>query len=202
MENLQHKSVTATYKMLDVTDGAEILLEETTAEQPLKVMTDMGMLPVARLEDTLKNTPIGEDYDLTLTPEEGFGEHIAERVVDIDKAVFSPNGVFDEVNIREGVIVPLQNEDGQRFMAQIKHIGEDKVTIDLNHPLAGKTLRFCGTILDSHDASEEEIMALLNQMNHHSCGGGCSGSCGSCGGNCGGNCGEGGCEGGCGNCGN
>lgn len=199
MEELKHKSVTATYKMLDVTDGAEILLEETTAERPLKIMTDMGMMPIMRLEEVLSTTATGEDYDITLAPEDTFGEYVQERVVELDKQIFSPNGVFDEVNIREGVIVPLQSEDGQRFMAQIKHVGEDKVTIDLNHPLAGKTLRFCGTIIESHDATEEEIMALLNQMNHHGCGGGCSGGCSSCGSNCGG---EGGCGGGCGNCAN
>ncbi len=201
MEELTHKSIVASYAMYDITDGQETLLEATTEEQPLRLMTDFGMMPFTSLENKLKELATGDDFEVVLTPEEGFGEFVAERVIDLDKAIFSPNGVFDEVHIRPGVIVPLQNEDGQRFMAQVVEVGEDKVKIDLNHPLAGKTLKFKGTIIESHDASQEEIMALLNQMNHHGCGGcgggGCSGGCGNCGeGGCGeGNCGEGGCGG-------
>lgn len=195
MEELTHKSITATYEMYDISNGMNELLEAATAEQPMKLMTDFGMLPITKFEDALKELATGEDFDITLAPEDAFGEYVEERVVDLDKQIFCVNGEFDQVHIREGVIVPLQNEQGQRFMAQIAAIGEDTVKIDLNHPLAGKTLRFKGHVVESHEASEEEIMALLNQMNHHGCGG-----CG--GGKCSGNCGEGGCgncgEGGCG----
>lgn len=199
MEELTHKSIVAQYELYDVTDGNETFLEATPEDQPLRLMTDFGMMPITALENKLKELNSGESFELVLAPEDAFGEFVQERVVDIDKAIFSPNGEFDQVHIRPGVIVPLQNADGQRFMAQVLEIGEDKVKIDLNHPLAGKTLKFKGTIIDSHEASQDEIMAFLNQMNHHGCGGcgggGCSGNCGD--GGCGGNCGDGGC----GNCG-
>jgi len=198
MEELTHKAVVVKYEMFDVTDGNETLLEATTEEQPLRLMTDFGMVPVAAFENKMKELATGESFELVLNAEEAFGEYVQERVVDLNKTVFSPNGEFDQVHIRPGVIVPLQNEEGQRFMAQVLEIGEDKVKIDLNHPLAGKSLKFKGTIIESHVATQDEIMALLNQMNHHGCGG-CGG--GSCSGGCG-SCGEGGCgEGGCGNCG-
>lgn len=197
MEDLNHKFISATYEMYEVGEGTQPLLEAATEERPMVIMTDFGMLPLTAFEDKLKVLATGEEFDITLNPEEAFGEYVAERVVDLDKQIFSVDGVFDEVHIREGVIVPLQNEQGQRFMAQIAKIGDTTVTVDLNHPLAGKSLRFKGRILESHDATEDEIMAMLNQMNHHGCGGGgCSGSCGNCGeGGCGGNCGEGGCGG-------
>lgn len=180
--------------MYDVTDGANILLEATTEERPLKLMTDFGMMPITPLEDKLKELATGDSYEVTVAPEEAFGEYVAERVIDLDKQIFTVNGEFDQVHIREGVVIPLQNEEGQRFMAQVVSITEDKVKVDLNHPLAGKTLLFKGKVIESHEASQDEIMALLNQMNHHGCGGGCSGGCsGGCGGNCG--------EGGCGSCG-
>lgn len=195
MEELNHKFISATYEMYEAGEGTQPLLEATTEEHPMVIMTDFGMMPLTAFEDRLKELATGDDFDITLTPEEAFGEYVAERVVDLDKQIFSVDGVFDEVHIREGVIVPLQNEQGQRFMAQIAKIGDTTVTVDLNHPLAGKTLRFKGHIIESHDATEEEIMAMLNQMNHHGCGGGCSGSCGSCGeGGCS-SCGEGGCGG-------
>ena len=162
-------------------------------------------MPIEALENKLKTLSTNESFELTVAPAEAFGEYITERVLDLDKQIFCVNGVFDEVNIVPGAIIPLQNEENQRFMAQVVAIKEDKVKVDLNHPLAGKTLKFKGTVIESHDASQEEIMALMNQMNNHSCGGGCSGGCGSCGnGGCG-SCGDDGCgscdEGGC-SCGN
>lgn len=190
MEQLTHKSIVASYSMYDITDGNEILLEATPDEQPLKLMTDFGMMPITPLEDVLKTTATGENYEIVVAPENAFGEYVAERVIELDKATFTVDGVFDEVHIRQGAIIPLQNEEGQRFMAQVMEVGEDKVKLDLNHPLAGKTLKFKGTVIDSHEASEDEIMALLNAMHSHGgCGGGgCSGNCGSCGGDCSGDC--------------
>lgn len=205
MEELTHKSIVASYEMYDITDGNEILLEATNEAQPLRFITDFGMMPIEALENKLKTLSTNESFELTVAPAEAFGEYITERVLDLDKQIFCINGVFDEVNIVPGAIIPLQNEENQRFMAQVVAIKEDKVKVDLNHPLAGKTLKFKGTVIESHDASQEEIMALMNQMNNHSCGGSCSGGCGSCGnGGCG-SCGDDGCgscdEGGC-SCGN
>ena len=205
MEELTHKSIVASYEMYDITDGNEILLEATNEAQPLHFITGFGMMPIEDLENKLKTLSTNESFELTVDPAEAFGEYITERVLELDKQIFCVNGVFDEVNIVPGAIIPLQNEENQHFMAQVVAIKEDKVKVDLNHPLAGKTLKFKGTVIESHDASQEEIMALMNQMNNHSCGGGCSGGCGSCSnGGCGscsddgcGSCDEGGCS--CGN---
>lgn len=205
MEELTHKSIVASYEMYDITDGNEILLEATNEAQPLHFITGFGMMPIEDLENKLKTLSTNESFELTVDPAEAFGEYITERVLELDKQIFCVNGVFDEVNIVPGAIIPLQNEENQHFMAQVVAIKEDKVKVDLNHPLAGKTLKFKGTVIESHDASQEEIMALMNQMNNHSCGGSCSGGCGSCGnGGCGscsddgcGSCDEGGCS--CGN---
>lgn len=190
MEELTHNSIVATYEMYD----GETLIEQVTEQQPMRLMTDFGMMPLTALEEKLKAVETGCDFKFELTPAEAFGEYEENRIVDLEKEVFSVNGVFDEVHIRVGEIVPLQNEDGDRFLAQIKAINEDTVTIDLNHPMAGKTLTFKGHMIDNHVATQDEIMALLNQMNaHHGCGGcgggGCSGGCGNCGGSCGSDCG-------------
>jgi FKBP-type peptidyl-prolyl cis-trans isomerase SlyD len=84
----------------------------------------------------------------------------------------------------------LQNEEGQRFNGRVLEVGEEKVKIDLNHPLAGESLHFKGQVLENRDATEAEV----NQLVKHLTGGCGCGSCGGdCGSNCGGNCGEGGC---------
>ena len=101
---------------------------------------------------------------------------------DYSKKKFNING-----RVCLDTIIPLQNEDGNHFLGQVKNIGDTHLTIDLNHPLAGKTLHFIGKVLENREANEEEIQNLLNKLNSHHCGN-CGGNCGEheCGGNCGG----------------
>ena len=77
------------------------------------------------------------------------------------------------------------NADGERFNGTITEIGEKEITVDLNHPLAGKPLNFVGTVTENREATNEEIQETVKAM---------SGGCGSCGGCSGGNC-ESGCSG-------
>lgn len=206
MKISEHKSITATYEMYDITNGQELLLESTPSERPMELITGCGMTPLLTLEEHLATLATGDKYEITIMPEDAFGLHFSDRVLDIDKHVFSPNGELDETRIFPGAIVPLQNEQGQRFNAQIVSINENTVQIDLNHPLAGKTIKLKGIVLEAHEVSEEEVEAFRNQ---HSCGcgGGCSGGCeGDC--NCSGGCSSEGdcssdncCGGGCGHCG-
>jgi FKBP-type peptidyl-prolyl cis-trans isomerase SlyD len=77
---------------------------------------------------------------------------------------------------------------------------EDSVKMDLNHQMAGKTLRFTGEILTVREATEKELTEGLHGEYVHTCGGchghgGCSGGCGD--GDCGSGCGDGDCGCGC-----
>ena len=73
--------------------------------------------------------------------------------------------------------MPLQNADGQRFNGLIKKIEDKEVTLDLNHPLAGKTLIFMGEVVDSREATKEEITATLKMLTGE---GGCGCGCDDC----------------------
>lgn len=177
---MANKFIKATYKLYDVTDGNAELIEETKAGVPFTFISGMGVA-IDEFEKQLAEMQAGENYDITLTPEQAYGEHIEARVFDLDKQIFSPNGKFDHENIYEGAIVPLQNPQGERFLANVVKIGQNNVTVDLNHPLAGKTLNFKGEVLEIHDATAEEMAALVKAMNGD---GGCGGGCENCGGGC------------------
>ena len=103
-----------------------------------------------------------------------------------------PNyGVFDEERIFPGAVIPLQDNEGHHFYATVSEVTNDTVTVDLNHPHAGKDLTFEGEVVESRTATNEEIQEMVKMMSGEGCGCGC--------GDCGEGCGdEGGC--GCGHC--
>ena len=195
MENKTNKLIAAHYQLFAIDDkGERSLVEETSQEQPFVFITGFGAALDA-LEEKLEGLACGEKFDFELDKEHAFGEHVAERVLNLDKEMFSVDGHFDSKNIFKGAQVPLKNEDGNFFIATILEIGSDKVTVDLNHPLAGKCLNFKGYIIENREATKDEIKTMLNHLNGGGCGGHCGGNCeGGCEGGCGeGNCGEGGC---------
>jgi len=197
MDKKTNKFINAAYELYDVTDGNSSLIEKTIPERPFVFITGFG-ITLDDLEKAVENLKEGEEFDITLTSDQAYGEYVAERVVDLDKQIFTINGHFDSDHICKDAIVPLQNEDGNQFMGRILDISDDKVKVDLNHPLAGKTLNFKGHIVDSHEATNEELEQFAKMLSGE---GGCGGSCGDCEGGCGGNCEDGCGDGeGCDNC--
>lgn len=195
----ENKYMAVSYKLYTIEENGEReLAEETQEGRPFVMITGFD-LTLKDFEANISACEQGSDFDFVLTAEQAYGEHMAERVIDLDKQMFCIDGKFDAQNIFEGAIVPLQNEDGNRFYGTVMAITSDKVTMDLNHPLAGKQLNFVGKVLEKRDATNEEIQNLFNHLNGGGCGG-CGGGCGEggCGGNCGG--GDGNCGGGCGGC--
>ncbi len=182
MENKISKYIAASYTLYDVTDGKKEVIEQTVDKRPFDFLSGFG-ITIPAFEEALVNLNKGEHFDFTLTPDQAYGDHNPEHVLDLDKSIFSVNGKFDDEHIVVDAIIPLQNEDGNRFNGHVLAISEDKVKVDLNHPLAGKTLNFVGEIAENREATNEEISKFMNMLSGE---GGCSG--------CGGGCGEGGCE--------
>ena len=194
---VDNKYITVAYKLYAIEDGEEDpeVLEECTAQHPFQFISQLGVVLPA-FEAGVTAVGKGEKFDFIIPCKDAYGEFNEEMMFDVPKAIFMPNGKIDDRYIYEGAVVPLQNAEGQRFNGTIIKIENDVIIVDLNHPLAGKSLNFKGEIIENREASPEEISGMLKMITGEGCGGGC----GSCGGNCGGDC-EGGCEGGCGSCG-
>lgn len=192
MSTTSNKYITVAYELYTDFDGENQLVEKATAEHPFQFISDMGTTLDA-FEANIKPLEKGGKFDFTLSIDEAYGPYEQERVLELDKTVFTINGKFDTEHIYPGAVVPLMNADGARFNGTIVEIVDDKVVVDLNHPLAGKELHFVGEVVEHREATKEEIQDMLNMLS----GEGCGGSCGGCGGGCGD---EGGCcsdEGGC-----
>ena len=152
--------------------GQEELMESATAEYPLVYCHGKQMM-LPQFEQQLAGKQVGDEFDFRIAAQDAYGEYDDEAVLALNKELFFIDGKFDEERVYEGNIVPMNTVDGRIVNAQVVEVGEDKVTIDLNHPLAGENLHFKGKILDVRDATEEEIAKLTRKCG--GCGGGCGG---------------------------
>ena len=159
---------------LHVGEGEEReLMDQATSENPMNFIYGTGML-LETFEDHIKAMEPGDRFSFTLTPEEGYGE--ADDYQELPKEIFEVEGKFDTERVVEGAVLPLMDRQGNRFEGIVIEIKDDVVVMDFNHPLAGETLHFSGSILDVHEPTAQEIAALTTRgCSPDSCGEGCSG---------------------------
>ncbi len=191
---MENKYIAVSYRLETEHDGERNLREEATSKHPFQFISGMGMA-LDDFEAAVANLNQGDEFTLTLQPEQAYGPHFEEGVQSLPASIFEIDGKIDEQYIFVGAVVPLQNADGDRFNGTIVEITPKQITVDLNHPLAGMTLHFKGKVEINRPATTQEIADAAKSMS------GCGG-CGGCGGEGGcDSCGsDGGCGGGCGGC--
>lgn len=192
MEENNNKYITVAYELYTKNaDGVMEMTEKAPEEHPFQFISGLGFTLEA-FEKNILSLEKGQDFDFTLGVDDAYGDFVQEYVMDLPKKTFEVNGKFDSEHIVEGLVVPMMDGEGNRMNATIVKVGTDSVTIDLNHPLAGKSLNFKGKVVEMRDATNEELQSMLNYMSGEGGCGGCGGNCGGdCGGGCGGNCGGG-----------
>lgn len=176
--------VSLEYHVYTVEGENETLLEENAPQRPLQFIVGDGMM-VPSFEAEICKLNKDDEYDFVKPCEETFGPRADENVRVLPKDIFCIEGKFDEERVFKGAMVTLMTQDGQPVPSRVLDITEEGVKVDLNHPMAGLTLRFKGKVLDLIELTDEQYDAL--HQSSCGCGGGCGGNCG---GECGG-CGEG-----------
>lgn len=85
----QNKFIVVSYALYDVTNGdngEEMLIERTTDERPFIFISGMGVTLPA-FEEKVVNLAKGEEFDFQLDPEQAYGQHYDERVLELDKQI-------------------------------------------------------------------------------------------------------------------
>ncbi|EJL71004.1 FKBP-type peptidyl-prolyl cis-trans isomerase [Chryseobacterium populi] len=132
-------------------DGSKILVEETTAENPLTFLYGVGMM-IPKFEQNILGLKAGDKAAFTIQPEEAYGEKHPDSIVQLPVDMFKESGLPPV-----GAILPLTDNQGNNFQAFVVEITSDAVVADLSHPMAGKVLDFQVEILNTRPATEEEL---------------------------------------------
>ena len=128
------------------------LLESTDDGEPIQFLQGHGQI-IPGLEEAVYNLKVGDTKKVVIEPDDAYGEYDPESLEVAKKEEFS-----EEVPLDVGTFLDLRDDEDEVLSAQIVETDEETVTLDFNHPLAGKTLTFEITVTDLRPASEEELV--------------------------------------------
>ena len=134
----------------DIHDAAGAIVESSRDQAPLAVLHGHGNLLKA-IEDVLVGHAEGDRFEVTLAPADAFGERRDDWTQRVSKKYFA-----NAARLRPGMQTQLQTDQGSRPVTVIK-VGGKVVDVDLNHPLAGQTLRFALEVVEVREATAEEL---------------------------------------------
>lgn len=145
----RHKVVSVTYSVRDQRD--DNLME--AVDIPVDYLHGGKVGLFHKIEAALEGKTVGDVVEVTLSPEEGFGPH-------------DPSLTFTDVleNVppefrRMGAKAEFHNDQGEKVTMTVTHIDAGTITLDGNHPFAGKTVIFQVRVADIRDATFSEIAA-------------------------------------------
>jgi len=148
MAILTNKVVTFNYKLKDEHGN---LLDSTDNGGPLSFLTgNQQILP--GLEDVLSSMIIGSKKNVKLAAADAYGEYDEGAIQKVNRNLFP-----EEAELEIGKTYFGHSPEGQHLQFIITEIENDDVTVNFNHPLAGKDLEFDVELLDVRNATPEEI---------------------------------------------
>lgn len=141
------KVVTIHYTLSD-DDGT--VIDQSEQDDPLHYLHGASNI-VPGLERALDGRGVGQKVEVAVKPEEGYGLRDERGVQHVPRDAFPPG-----MELEEGMQLAVEDPQGRPVPIWITGVAADRVTVDLNHPLAGETLHFAVEVLAIRDATAEE----------------------------------------------
>jgi len=129
--------------------GTDEEFDSSSGRDPMVFLCGHGQM-IPGFEKALMGAESGDSRSFDLSPEEAYGARDEEAIQELDKS-----NVPSDVNV--GDMLGGRTADGHVVQFVIKEIGDDIITVDLNHPMAGKSLTFQVDVVDVRSATAEEL---------------------------------------------
>lgn len=142
------KTAKVAYTLTNAKNGN--VIEKMSDEKPAYFLFGTHQL-LPRFEENMAGLKAGDEFDFIISAEDAYGEVDPYAIFDIPLDVFEVDGKIDEQMMQAGNVIPMTDNEGNKHHGEIVKVMEDAVTMDFNHPLAGKSLRFSGIILEVSD---------------------------------------------------
>lgn len=155
--------VTLDYELRD-DEGELIDASEGDDGEPIEYVHGYGML-VPGLEAALVGLHVGDERDVIVPAEAGYGERDESLVLEVERSEFPDPGA-----VAPGDEFVAESPDGDEIAMSVMEVKDDVVVVDANHPLAGMTLRYSIKVRTVRPATDDEIeraAADLDEAHEH-----------------------------------
>jgi len=127
------------------------VFDTSEGKQPLEVLAGKGML-IKGFDSALIGMKVGEEKEVDVKPENAYGQRQDDLIRKVPRSEIGKD-MTPEVGMMIGVKAPT----GQVFPATITEVNDNEITIDANHPLAGKDLHFKLKVVATREPTEEDL---------------------------------------------
>ena len=103
---------------------------------PLEFEAGAGMV-IKGFDEAVMGMSNGQEKEFTVEPKNGYGDHNPAMLKRLSK-----DKVPEGNDLKEGMLIALQAPDGTQIPGRIAEVTDKEIALDLNHPLAGKKLKF------------------------------------------------------------
>ena len=128
----------------------ESVFDSSEGNDPLTFLVGHQQM-IPGFEQEMQGAKAGERRTFTLTPERAYGERDEAGIVELPRSQFPP-----DAELKVGMVLVAQVTEGP-LPLRIMTNGEENITVDFNHELAGQELTFSVEVVELRDATEEEL---------------------------------------------
>ena len=133
-----------------LTDDAGTIIDRSSPDAPLSYLHGAGNI-VPGLEQALTGHKVGDRFSADIPPETGYGPRHDGLVQTLPISAFQGADT-----VQPGMQFEARTEQGP-LVFMVTRVEENQVTVDGNHPLAGKTLHFAIEVADVRDSTAQEL---------------------------------------------
>ncbi len=112
------------------------VVDTSKGRGPFEYVHGQGQI-IPGLSKELEGMATGDEKKITITPDEGYGVVNPEAIKEVPKTSLPP-----DIEVKSGMYLQMKTNTGQPMPIRVSDVKESTVVLDLNHPLAGKTLEF------------------------------------------------------------
>ncbi|MBL8859644.1 MAG: peptidylprolyl isomerase [Planctomycetes bacterium] len=149
MQTISKGKIVSIHYTLRGDDG--VVIDSSEGGTPLDYLHGAGNI-VPGLEKGLDGHAVGEKLEVKVAPADGYGVHDPRGVQRVPRQAFP-----EDVDLEPGMQFGAEDPQGDSTTVWIVKVEDEQVVIDMNHPLAGKTLHFAISIAAVRDATKEEV---------------------------------------------
>ncbi len=164
-----NKVVSISYELKDAVNGE--VIDSNAESAPLSFIVGKGQI-IPGLESEIKKLSEGDSAEIKVSPKDGYGEYDENALQTL------PREQFAGLELKEGMTLYGQGEDGGTVQVVVKSFNDEEVVVDFNHPMAGKELLFSINVVEVRDATDVELQnGFVGPAASGGCGCGTGDSC-------------------------